>query len=561
MKQVLAAFLLLCAAMAYGAKAPDFTVTTSDGQQRKLYADYVNQQKLLVIEAFFTTCPPCNTHAPHWQALYQSMLAAYPGKVEFMMLSTQNFDKNANVATYKTNKGLTMPGVGQDGGSVTALAPYTANQFGLFQGTPTFIVIVPGSGEVVFDIRGNNAQETMALLRTRIEDLLAVRCDIRDFFNAPIEGVSLRVDGTAFDTTLLVNGTYSLSRVNALRNNAYQLKPEKTDNPLTGVSTLDLALITKHILGVESFNCPWQLLAADINCSGTITTFDVVTARKLILGILDTLPCGSWRFTSPSDTTSKGNCVAFQGAKIGDVNAGPNCPSGGFRTAEARNTAPLYFYLDDRILKKGRTYSIPLRGASETTVSAFQLTFDLNPAAVRLERIEAAGCLRGFSEEMYRQDPLSPSGRTTVLWYDAKPAALQAQEPLLWLHLTALEDVVLRDIFDLSETGPATEWYDDAGVGHTWRLQWEPSSAKMTPLRITPNPNHGVFTLGWEAPAPASTLIQVLDVQGKTVFQQVFQVLEGNNQIAVQMPEYCSGLYWVKANGLPVGKMLLLADH
>lgn len=562
MKQVLAAVLLLCAAvMAYGAKAPDFTVTTSDGQQRKLYADYVNQQKVLVIEAFFTTCPPCNTHAPYWQSLYQSMLAAHPGKVEFMMLSTQNFDKNANVATYKTNKGLTMPGVGQDGGSVTALAPYAANQFGLFQGTPTFIIITPGSGEVVFDIRGNTPQETMAQLTARIDDLLAVRCDIRDFFNTPIEGVSLRVDGASFDTTLLVNGTYSLSKVNALRSSNYRLKPEKTDNPLTGVSTLDLALITKHILGIEPFHCPWQLLAADINCSGTITTFDVVTARKLILGILDTLPCGSWRFAGPSDTTSRGNCVAFQGAKIGDVNAGPNCPSNGFRTAEARSAAPCQFYVGDRLLQKGHTYNIPLRVSAATAVSAFQLNVDLNPAAVRLEGITAAAGLNGFSAEMYRQDPSSPSGRTTVLWYGAQAATVTAAEPLLWWRLTALEDVSLRDIFDISGAGPATEWYDDAGVAHPLQLQWETPAAGTAALRIAPNPNHGAFTLHWEAPEAASTLVQVFDVQGKTVFEQAFAVLQGDNQIALQLPENRPGLYWVKAGGLSVGKMLLLTDH
>ena len=69
------------------APAPDFTVPTSDGQVRKLYQDYVNQQKLVVLEIFFTTCPPCASHAPYWQALYLDMIAAHPGKVEFMLLS------------------------------------------------------------------------------------------------------------------------------------------------------------------------------------------------------------------------------------------------------------------------------------------------------------------------------------------------------------------------------------------------------------------------------------------------------------------------------------------
>ena len=90
--------------------APDFTITTTDGVQRQLYNDYVNQGKVLVFEVFFTSCPPCSSHAPSWQALYQNMLAAHPGQVEFLILSTLTSDMNSVVATYRTNKGLTMPG-------------------------------------------------------------------------------------------------------------------------------------------------------------------------------------------------------------------------------------------------------------------------------------------------------------------------------------------------------------------------------------------------------------------------------------------------------------------
>ena len=148
--------------------APDFTVTTSDGQVKKLYQDYINQQKLVVIEAFFTTCPPCATHAPLVQNLYTSMQAAYPGQIEFILLSTLFSDTNVKVAQYKTSKGLTMPGVGNDGGSITALQPYLNGLYGQFQGTPTFIIIAPGTGEVFFDIRGNSPSQTISLLQQKI---------------------------------------------------------------------------------------------------------------------------------------------------------------------------------------------------------------------------------------------------------------------------------------------------------------------------------------------------------------------------------------------------------
>lgn len=560
MKQFFAAFLLFCAAFANAANAPDFTVTTSDGQQRRLYADYVNQQKLVVIEAFFTTCPPCNTHAPHWQALYQSMLAAHPGKVEFLMLSTQNFDKNANVATYKTNKGLTMPGVGQDGGSLTALAPYTNNQFGTFLGTPTFIVIAPGTGELTFDVRGNSAQQTMGLLTNKINELLAVRCDIRDIFNNPISDVSLRVDGLSFDTTVAVNGTYSLSNVPHLRNTNYQLKPIKTDNPLNGISTLDLALITKHILGLEVFKCPWQILAADINCNGSISTFDVVTGRKLILGILDTLPCGSWRFTSATDTASQGNCVAFQGVKIGDVNAGPNCPADGRTRATDRNRSAFPLYLEDQLLEKGRTYRIPLYAGQHAQLSALQCRLLLTPQAAHLDRITAAECLSGFSEEMYHQNQAAGDGLISLIWYAGKTAAVQARQPLLWINLTALEDARLQEVLQLLPTGLSPELYDELGDVHPIELQWNKTPSQPESVRLAPNPSTGTFTLGFSATSVETMAIQVFDLQGKLVQEQGYVAHVGYNNVEIQLVEKHLGLYWVKAGGKTAAKILLLTE-
>jgi hypothetical protein len=52
---------------------------------------------------------------------------------------------------------------------------------------------------------------------------------------------------------------------------------------IKGITTFDLVLITKHILGVQTFDSGYKIIAADANNSGTVTTLDVVIFRKLIL--------------------------------------------------------------------------------------------------------------------------------------------------------------------------------------------------------------------------------------------------------------------------------------
>lgn len=114
----------------------------------------------------------------------------------------------------------------------------------------------------------------------------------------------------------------------------------KNENPLNGVTTVDLAIINRYILGLDTLS-PYQIIAADANQDGKVTSFDIVTLRKLLLGVTDTLPNNkSWRFlphsyvfpdkTNPfpfpesipvlPETDPPVNRFAFTGIKIGDVN-------------------------------------------------------------------------------------------------------------------------------------------------------------------------------------------------------------------------------------------------
>ncbi len=367
----------LCLATSLAATpAPDFTITTSDGQVRKLYQDFVNQGKAVVVEAFFTSCPPCATHAPFFQTLCASKKAAYPGKVEFLLLSTLQTDNNAKVATYLTDKMLTMIGAGKDGGSLTALQPYMAGQFGGFFGTPTFWVIAPYTGEVTFDVRGNSAQATMTLLGQKIDEYLAppTNCFLKTPSNNPIDNVRLAISSPGFDTTITATGTYSTGSIASLKNATYTVTPSKKSDPLDGLSTYDLVLTSKHILGLDTFAQSWKITAADLNCSGAVTTYDIVLGRRLILGIDTLLPCGSWKFVpEPAGTTANGACLNFRGIRLGDLN-------GTYFAPGTEDRAPLELLAPDLHLRAGDTRRIQLRSArSNRTGRAATETSILTP--------------------------------------------------------------------------------------------------------------------------------------------------------------------------------------
>ncbi|MBL7826584.1 MAG: hypothetical protein JNJ57_08145 [Saprospiraceae bacterium] len=122
-----------------------------------------------------------------------------------------------------------------------------------------------------------------------------------------------------------------------------RVTPSKNINPLNGVTTYDLVLIQKHILGIQPISNPYQLIAADANMDGNVTMTDIVLLHKLILGIEEKLPHGkSWRFIpyyyqfpnpqnpflppipesifSPNNFPDYISYCKFTGIKIGDVN-------------------------------------------------------------------------------------------------------------------------------------------------------------------------------------------------------------------------------------------------
>jgi len=119
----------------------------------------------------------------------------------------------------------------------------------------------------------------------------------------------------------------------------YGIEAKRNDNYLNGVSTLDLVLIQKHILGVSVLDSGYKLVAADVNNDEQVSAIDLVDLRKLILGVYTELPKNdSWRFVAadhilneaaPWPLIEKVNIDNLQqdmmqqdfvGIKIGDVN-------------------------------------------------------------------------------------------------------------------------------------------------------------------------------------------------------------------------------------------------
>ena len=118
-----------------------------------------------------------------------------------------------------------------------------------------------------------------------------------------VAGVEVVLSGEFLETQVTqIDGTYYFGPF--FDGGDYSLTPHKNSFPANGVTTLDLIRIIRHLLVVTPLASPYQMIAADANGSGSISTLDLIAIRKVILGISVEFPNSntSWRFVPASYT-------------------------------------------------------------------------------------------------------------------------------------------------------------------------------------------------------------------------------------------------------------------
>lgn len=158
----------LSVSLAFAQTVPDFTVVDTHGNTHKLYEDYLDQGKTVVIDFFWVNCGLCYNLAPHMETLYQDW-GAGEYDVQFMGLTIMSGDDDMDVIDFDNGAGVSYPSISAEGGAIEAGAPFLDDDFGFFEGTPAVAVISP-DGTVQFDIFGGVPSSIISILEQQIID-------------------------------------------------------------------------------------------------------------------------------------------------------------------------------------------------------------------------------------------------------------------------------------------------------------------------------------------------------------------------------------------------------
>jgi len=148
--------------------ATDFTVTDTAGDTHSLYADYLNQDQVVVLGLFYEGAPMVETLFP---ALQNYAIAEWANQTPVRFLLLSGIDPHTSLALFAENHSLILPVSGYDGGAPAAITQFTNGSFGPFYGYPMFVVIGP-QGDVIFDPWGSDAADIIATIDLAVKSFI-----------------------------------------------------------------------------------------------------------------------------------------------------------------------------------------------------------------------------------------------------------------------------------------------------------------------------------------------------------------------------------------------------
>ncbi len=320
------------------------------------------------------------------------------------------------------------------------------------------------------------------------------------------------------------SGSYAFNNNEMGRN--YEVKALKNDDPLNGVSTLDVILIQRHILGLSLLDSPYKVIAADVNGDKRITAGDLVALKRVLLGVEKQMPVGmSWRFVRAdqqfADVLQPWPLIEnrmiqnlqtsrlhedFVAVKIGDVNGNAIANSG---IARPRSSYNLVIHTLDKTIKRGELVELVIEPSDNMVYLGGQLSLTLSSGIWT----DVSSSTMELTSGDYHID----GSEMHISWTNAKGVA----HPQITLRLISDVDGMLRDILQLGDSMTAEYYSAEDFTVMNLSLQFirEQVLSGLELFQNKPNPFSDNTVIGFTIEEKDQVELSVFDLTGRQVYQ------------------------------------------
>jgi hypothetical protein len=347
------------------------------------------------------------------------------------------------------------------------------------------------------------------------------------------------------------NGEYKFPPIR--QGSSYTIVPESNNDYLNGLSTIDLVIIQKHILGLKNLKTPYSFVASDINNDKKITASDILQLRKMILGINEKFEGNnSWRFIpknftfenllNPIDGTIKESLVFtnlennltadFIAVKIGDVSGDVYVNK--LDNMKKRNSENIELIIDNKTFNSGENIEIPVYSADFNEVLGMQGTFKFDSEKLEFAGIESSGI--NISETNISTLKAN-AGLLPMSWSSVNTNAIDENTPLFILKFNTLKSGNTQDVIGISSDVTKAEAYNSEYDVMNIKLNFRNDNIGFDLLQNNPNPFSYDTEIAFNTDKPDNFTMNIYDVNGKLVVTKTGIAEKGFNRISISKSE------------------------
>ena len=359
---------------------------------------------------------------------------------------------------------------------------------------------------------------------------------IYDVLGDMVEEVDVYLNSSNPDVmTTQIDGHFSFAELDPEYD--YEIIPFRDGDDLNGLSTADLILLAKHLMGISELQSPYLRIAADVDNNGVLNMEDFLYLRDVILEEVPEFEyTASWRFVEESfEFTDNDNPwqdnfnetimledleedeidMDFIAMKMGDLSA--NAILGheayiGFNSGRA----PITINLEDQLLRKGEQYTVDIAMDKLEDIAGYQFGITVDSRSVLIESI-----FNGMAHEQHISRKDNGTIRTSWDYFSAAtaPVAYAENELVYSITFKALENVRLSEVIALEDNNLKAEAYTTADQEQAIQLVFTQESVvdQLTVEQAWPNPFKETINVAFSLPEAAEVTISLLSVNGTVV--------------------------------------------
>lgn len=402
---------------------------------------------------------------------------------------------------------------------------------------------------------------------------------VQTFAADAVSNTAINLQGSYFPQEITDNlGEYAFPIMELGGN--YEVIPKKDGDYLNGVSTLDIILIQKHILSLKEFDSPYKHIAADVNKSNTVSSVDIITLRKLILGIYEELPNNdSWRmvdklfeFPDPTDPLNtafpesytisempSSMFVEFIGIKIGDVNGSVKNEFASL-SSETRSDNKVEIGYQENHFKEDDEFEITLTPSFKAGFEGVQFAIEFDPTVLEIEDVmfkDNALCNIENLNLNYVEEGKILVSYNTLINIDSSD-----NRSLFTVRVNAIESSSVSQATKILEEAMPAESYFYNMVGDLVLMPRDNDNGGVILYQNKPNPWSVATTIQYFVPEDLTVTMNIYSINGQIIRSTEIESKAGMNEYQLSGSELnTTGVFYyelITDGSKQVRKMLLL---